>query len=707
MVYALASSQEMHSVAVCNPSTQANTVCTAQNTLTLNQPSGWWHTSGTQILDSLNKPVYLRGAADGRMVPTNFGTLAPSEFSNLNSWGFDFIRLGVSWANIEPNAPTTNTDGTLNHTWNQAYLSAIDSVVKQAATSHLKIVLDFHQVNWSPKFSGTGFPSWLFPTSGVTEGQAKCEFMTNTPEAGSPVAPQDGLITTEQMVASRYLTDPTVVGVDMFNEPQSCNYNGTQTYFVPTGGTPYDDFYQKDGSALHQTNANLLLIYEDDAYQSYLRQGFALKHALAVPNAVYSTHMYPDAWAVGNDGTTCQPATTTTGQQDYQAHLDQANAWQQPFYVGEFDGFHLAANTCTALPGASQDLLTMMADAKANNVNWSPWEYNRSAQSLIDSSGNPKQPLLSDLQTGLTSAASQSNSGSVTLCQTGSAAVNSWDSLAADAAVPSGTTVSVKLATATGTCGSITQQSAFSAPITITDTGSGGSAAHSLSGLGLTPSQTLVIEVDLSSTDSTATPTVNSMTVADTPQTNAAPSVPTNVAGTSTLNSINLTWSASSDDNDAPSAISYRIVKNNLVVAHPTGVTSYTDTGLTQKTSYTYTIAACDSQGLCSTPSSLLTVTTKSDTTPPSVPTNVTSSTTKTTASVKWTASTDDISPQSLLTYKVYRNAVFRATTNPGVTTFSDSSLKPGTKYVYTVSACDQAGNCSALSTGRTVSTVH
>lgn len=60
---------------------------------------------------------------------------------------------------------------------------------------------------------------------------------------------------------------------------------------------------------------------------------------------------------------------------------------------------------------------------------------------------------------------------------------------------------------------------------------------------------------------------------------------------------------------------------------------------------------------------------------------------------VGWDPCRDD---GGLKGYRVYRNGVFlRETTE---TSLSDRSLRAGRKYCYRVSACDRAGNESALS---------
>ena len=89
------------------------------------------------------------------------------------------------------------------------------------------------------------------------------------------------------------------------------------------------------------------------------------------------------------------------------------------------------------------------------------------------------------------------------------------------------------------------------------------------------------------------------------------------------------------------------------------------------------------------------------DTTPPSVPANLAvTGTTASSASLSWSASTDNV---GVAGYRVYRNGVQVGTT--AGTSFTDTGLSASTQYTYTVAAYDAAGNVSAQSSGVTATT--
>lgn len=185
-----------------------------------------------------------------------------------------------------------------------------------------------------------------------------------------------------------------------------------------------------------------------------------------------------------------------------------------------------------------------------------------------------------------------------------------------------------------------------------------------------------------------------SYTVADT----AAPSVPTGLTSPSqTDTSVSLSWTASTDN---VGVTGYKIFRNG-VQAGTSATPSFTDTGRTPNTSYSYAVLATDAAGNASAQSSALAASTKPDTTKPSAPTGLTSpSQTVSTVSLAWTASTDDVAVSG---YNILRNgAVAGTSTTP---TFTDSGRVPNTSYSYTIQATDAAGNVSAASTALAVKT--
>lgn len=88
-----------------------------------------------------------------------------------------------------------------------------------------------------------------------------------------------------------------------------------------------------------------------------------------------------------------------------------------------------------------------------------------------------------------------------------------------------------------------------------------------------------------------------------------APSAPTNVTGTATANSVALGWTASTDN---VKVTGYEIYRNGAKVG-TSATPGFTDTGLTEATSYKYTVRAYDAANNFSSASAELTVATLKD----------------------------------------------------------------------------------------------
>jgi fibronectin type 3 domain-containing protein len=191
----------------------------------------------------------------------------------------------------------------------------------------------------------------------------------------------------------------------------------------------------------------------------------------------------------------------------------------------------------------------------------------------------------------------------------------------------------------------------------------------------------------------------------------APPTTPTNLTATATSTTqINLSWNASTS--------SLGIAHYNVrrcqgagcttfaQLATPTG-TTYSDTGLTATTSYSYQVQAVDTAGNVSSFSTTASATTQTPA-PPTTPTSLTATAISTTqVNLSWTASTSTI---GIARYNVQRCqgagcTTFAALATPAGTTYSDTGLTATTSYSYQVQAVDTAGNVSSFSITATATT--
>jgi fibronectin type 3 domain-containing protein len=158
------------------------------------------------------------------------------------------------------------------------------------------------------------------------------------------------------------------------------------------------------------------------------------------------------------------------------------------------------------------------------------------------------------------------------------------------------------------------------------------------------------------------------------------PAAPENFVAVPGNASVSLTWTTR--ELDTTPASSFLVYRNGTLIASPS-TDSYTDTGLTNGTAYTYIVAAVSSLGQ-SPNSTRQTVTPLATTTVPAAPTGVTASPSNATVMLNWNAVTGATS------YNVYRNGASVAT--PSGASFPDSHLVNGIAYSYVVFAVGSGG---------------
>ena len=183
--------------------------------------------------------------------------------------------------------------------------------------------------------------------------------------------------------------------------------------------------------------------------------------------------------------------------------------------------------------------------------------------------------------------------------------------------------------------------------------------------------------------------TIDGGSVADT----TAPTAPSNVAAsTITLTSLNLNWTASTDN---VAVTGYDVYNGATKIATVTA-TNYSVSGLTAETAYTFSVKAKDAADNTSATSNTVNVTTLaiSDTTAPTAPSNLAvSNVTETSVDLTWTASTDNV---DVIGYDVYNGSTKIATVS--TTNYTVSALTASTNYTFSVKAKDAANNISTSS---------
>jgi chitodextrinase len=234
----------------------------------------------------------------------------------------------------------------------------------------------------------------------------------------------------------------------------------------------------------------------------------------------------------------------------------------------------------------------------------------------------------------------------------------------------------------------------------------------------LQPATTYTYTVRAVDNDNNSTAGASASSAAATVTTPAAPdktppSVPTNVSASlgTAANSVNLSWSASTDNTGGTGLGGYYVIRNGVTVATVTYAgaisvpTTYTDRNVVPSTKYTYTVESFDKANppnvSAQSVGSSVTTPIAPDTQPPTTPSGlVATSISSSQINLSWTASTDNVAVSG---YSVYRNGSLVATTTTN--SYGDTNLSAATSYSYYVIAFDAAKNKSSASATVSAST--
>ncbi|MDQ0749316.1 endoglucanase [Streptomyces africanus] len=320
--------------------------------------AGYWHTSGRQILDAAGQPVRIAGVnwfgfeTDIHVVHGLWARDYKSMIDQMKSLGYNTIRMPYSDDILKPGAmpESINHDGKNTDLRGLTSLQVLDRIVAYAGQAGLKIVLDRHR----PDAAGQ---SALWYTASV---------------------PESTWITNLKSLATRYKGNPTVVGIDLHNEPHDPACWGC-------GDTARDWRLaaQRAGNAVLSVNPELLIMVE--GVQSYngangwwggnLMGVAQYPVQLDVPNRlVYSAHDY--ATSVAQQSWFSDPSfpANMPGIWDkYWGYIFKQNI--APVWLGEFG--------TTLQPAVDQKwlsaLVTYLRSTSANGADsfhWTFWSWN-------------------------------------------------------------------------------------------------------------------------------------------------------------------------------------------------------------------------------------------------------------------------------------------------------------------------------------------
>jgi endoglucanase len=298
-------------------------------TVTPGLGDGYWHTAGSQILDTANRPVRIAGVNWYGFETTQGipGGLDVQDYKSIVETirhnGFNTIRLPLSNQMVEsPTVPTalhfSNPSGPINTDLKGLNsLQILDRIITYAGSRGLKVILDNHRSE-----AGDGAEM-----SGLWFTQAY---------------PESSWIADWKSLANRYSNNPAVIGFDLRNEPHNASAGGS--CWSCGGEMDWHLAAQRAGDATLKINPNLLIFvegvdtFENDSYWwgGNLMGVRTAPVKLAVPHQlVYSPHDYgpvesPQPWLTP----TMTPASLAEVWSKHWAYISQEGI--APVWLGEF-----------------------------------------------------------------------------------------------------------------------------------------------------------------------------------------------------------------------------------------------------------------------------------------------------------------------------------------------------------------------------------
>lgn len=336
------------------------------------QGTGYWRTSRAQILDANGTRVRIAGINWYGLETTD---MAPHGLNvqdyktilqTIKSNGYNTVRIPYSNQMVEsPIVPTsiayTNASGPINTDLQGLNsLQVLDAVINQAGNVGLRVILDNHRSE-----AGNGAESnGLWYTSAYPESAWIDDWITLT---------------------KRYQNNPTVIGMDLRDEPHNANSGGA----CWSCGTSTQDWHlaaERAGNAILAVNPQLLIFVEgtdaigaDTYFWGGQLAGVASNPVvLNVQNQlVYSAHDYgpvesSQSWF--NSGTT--PASLTSVWDTHWGYISAQGI--APIWVGEFGTPNSDSDARDTTAGSEGQWFSSLITYLTNNsdLSWTYWSLN-------------------------------------------------------------------------------------------------------------------------------------------------------------------------------------------------------------------------------------------------------------------------------------------------------------------------------------------
>ena len=320
---------------------------------------------GDRLVDDLGRTVLLRGVNVVDKSPTHWftnngflaGVISDDDLAFLAGLGFNSIRLGFTWAAIQPSPPSSS-----GAVYVENVVAGIRHVMDLAWAHGLRVVLDMHQDLFSEKYDGDGAPLWATPQHGAPPdcpgvgfpqryfcGEPMAAFQNFWTNAGyddpNPLTGPDPYGTGPLLdrfvgawveLASALSDHPALLGYDLFNEPFPDNLPLVfETQSLAR-------FYARVIPAVRRVDPTHAIFVEPPISKSVGMPSTPLRPD--DPFVVYAPHDYSETGYFGSAGL----PVSTLATSDLALLADdkaEAAAMKAPLWIGEwgFEGSPLGA----------------------------------------------------------------------------------------------------------------------------------------------------------------------------------------------------------------------------------------------------------------------------------------------------------------------------------------------------------------------------
>ena len=321
-------------------------------------PLRWLHASPKGIFDDQGRTVLLRGFNVSSLVSFPNDPPAPLDESDarlIQQAGFNVVRLGIDWSQIEPVRGRIDT----------GYLDRVQSAVEMFNRRDLYVVLDMHfRLGWTPRYGTSGAPGWatfpLIPGFDPLPSQSWGPALSPGAVAAQSyfwVSPdwQRDFFRAWQAVATRFRNNPGVAAYDIFNEPEP----------APLPPSIFEKYwmwplYKHSIEAIGKVDPNHIFMVEGLLFLTIP----TVVVPLQAPNLVYGNHLYvgsllPPFWS-GDPG---------PERRFYDRFEHEASRLPAPLWIGEL-GFDL-----TREREAVGWIDASLAQADDRKLGWAWWQW--------------------------------------------------------------------------------------------------------------------------------------------------------------------------------------------------------------------------------------------------------------------------------------------------------------------------------------------